>query len=86
MNVSIDLERPADHWVIAVRGTLDVHSASALREALQCLLSAIGDELLVDVTGVHVLDDAGRATLDGLARHCREYGGRIRLPGEPATA
>lgn len=86
MNVTIDLEQPSEHSVIVVRGELDVHHASSLRELLQCLLSAYGHELVVDATGVRVLDAAGRASLDGLARHCREYGGRVRLPGEHAPA
>ena len=86
MEVSIDLGQPAAPSVIAVRGQLDVHSASALREALHCLLSATGDELLVDLGDVHVADDAGRATLEGVARHCREFGGQLRLPGGGAAA
>ena len=80
MDVTIDLGGPAEHAVIAVRGDLDVHTASALREALHCLLAAAGDDLTVDATAVRVLDDAGRATLEGVTRHCREFGGRVRLP------
>ncbi|HYQ75776.1 STAS domain-containing protein [Cellulomonas sp.] len=80
MDVTIDLGRPAQPSVIAVRGDLDVHSASALREALHCLLGAAGEELTVDATAVHVVDDAGRRTLEAVQRHCREFGGQVRLP------
>jgi anti-anti-sigma factor len=86
VDVTIDLGRPAAPSVIAVRGDLDVHSASALREALHCLLQATGDELLVDASDVQVLDDAGRATLEGVARHCREYGGQLRLPADTSAS
>lgn len=84
MDVTIDLGRPTEHSVIAVRGELDVHNASALREAVQCLLATTGEELLVDATLVRVTDEAGRATLEGVVRHCREFGGILRLPEEPA--
>jgi anti-anti-sigma factor len=81
VDVTIDLGGPAEHAVIAVRGDLDVHTASALREALHCLLAgAGGEDLTVDATAVRVVDDAGRATLDSVTRHCREFGGRVRLP------
>ncbi|MEN1973668.1 STAS domain-containing protein [Cellulomonas sp. P4] len=80
MDVTIDLGRPGRESVISVRGDLDVHTASTLREALHCLLAASGEELTVDATGVRVTDEAGRATLEGVARHCREFGGHLRLP------
>lgn len=80
MDVTIDLGQPAQPSVIAVRGDLGVHTASALREALQCLLGSAGEELTVDATAVHVVDDAGRRTLEAVERHCREFGGQVRLP------
>jgi anti-anti-sigma factor len=81
MDVTIDLgQQPIGPSVIAVRGELDVHTASSLREALQCLLTTTGEDLVVDVSGVRVVDEAGRATLQGVARHCREYGGQVRPP------
>ncbi len=80
MDVTIDLGQPTQPSVIAVRGDLDVRTASALREALQCLLDAAGDELTVDATAVRVVDDAGRRTLEAVERHCREFGGQVRLP------
>ncbi|QZN85501.1 STAS domain-containing protein [Cellulomonas sp. C5510] len=80
MEVTIDLGRPSQESVISVRGQLDVHTASALREALHCLLEASGEELTVDATAVRVTDDAGWATLEGVGRHCREFGGHLRLP------
>ncbi len=84
MDVTIDLGQPVGPCVIAVRGELDVHSASSLREALQCLLSTSGEDLVVDVSAVRIVDEAGRATIQGVARHCREYGGEVRLPVDPA--
>lgn|GEM_PF-2296702 len=84
MDVTIDLGEPSAPSVIAVRGDLDVHTASALRETLHCLLAHTGDELVVDATAVRVADEAGRATMEGVARHCREFGGRLRLPATPA--
>lgn len=75
----IDLGRHADGPAIAVRGALDVHSAAALRKALTCLLDSAGEDPEVDVSDVEVVDDAARAALDAVARHCREFGGRVRL-------
>lgn len=83
MDVTIDLGQAVGPCVIAVRGELDVHTASEFREALQCLLSTSGEDLVVDVRAVRVVDEAGRATLQGVARHCREYGGQVRLPVDP---
>ena len=80
MDVTIDLGVPTDRVVIALRGELDVHSASALREAVQCLLESTGEDLIVDASGVRVADEAGRATLNGIARHLREFGGQLRAP------
>ncbi|WP_175499564.1 STAS domain-containing protein [Cellulomonas marina] len=80
VDVVIGLGRGDRPTAVAVRGVLDVHSCPTLRETLRSLVVAAGGGVVVDATELEVADEAGRAALDAVARHCREFGGSLVLP------
>ncbi|WP_129339564.1 STAS domain-containing protein [Cellulomonas endophytica] len=80
MDVVIGLGRGDGPPAVTVHGRVDVHSASSLRDTLQCLLRSASEDLVVDASALLVADEAGRAALEGVARHCREFGGQVLLP------
>jgi anti-anti-sigma factor len=71
--------------VIAVRGEVDIASASALRDALLALLTGDVPELTVDGSGVTFIDSSGLAVLLMASRRWGETGKRIVLRSPSKT-
>jgi anti-sigma B factor antagonist len=72
--------------VVRARGEVDIYTAPRLRECLVALLAAGRREIVVDLSGVSLLDGRGLAGLLEVLRLYREHGGDIvlRMP-RPAT-
>jgi anti-sigma B factor antagonist len=75
MYLSFSLGPRSFDAVVQVTGDIDCSSAPWLREQLLRMLSAGGDRLLVDLSGVSFIDCAGLRTLLGT---CRDAGRRSR--------
>jgi anti-anti-sigma factor len=65
--------------VVALTGRLDVRGAAAAREALHGALGAGVGELVVDLSGVELLDATGLGVLVGTHRRARLAGRRLVL-------
>jgi anti-sigma B factor antagonist len=69
--------------VVTLRGELDAHDASRLRElfsaAVTELEAASRPCLVVDLTGVAFLDSTALGTIIGAVRRVREAGGELRI-------
>jgi len=72
--------------VVLARGEVDIYTAPRLRECLLALLAAGRREVVVDLSGVRLLDGRGLAGLLDALRAYRDQGGDIvlRMP-PPAT-
>jgi anti-anti-sigma factor len=75
-----------DRGEVALVGRLDVRGAAAAREALHAALAALpagGGELVVDLSGVELLDATGLGVLVGTHRRAQLAGCRLVLRGAP---
>jgi anti-sigma B factor antagonist len=77
--------------IVTFRGELDAHDAPRLREVLTGALGALDNasgapRLVVDLTGVALLDSTALGALVGALRRVREAGGEMPLvlPETPA--
>ena len=64
---------------IALEGTLDVRSVSDVRAALHAAIDAGTGDLVVDVSGVEVVDATGLGVLVGADRRAKLAGRRVVL-------
>jgi anti-sigma B factor antagonist len=74
------LTRPhADTAVLAVRGEIDTLTAPAFTAAIEELLTASGEVLVMDLTEVRFLASSGLAVLISAAHRAEDRGIRLRL-------
>ena len=64
---------------IALLGRLDVHSVSDVRALLHAAIDAADGDLVVDVSGVDLVDATGLGVLVGADRRARLAGRRLVL-------
>ena len=64
---------------VVLVGRLDVRGAAAARDALHRALELVEDELVVDLSGVELLDATGLGVLVGTHRRARVSGRRLVL-------
>jgi anti-sigma B factor antagonist len=70
--------------LVALTGRLDVLGAGAAREALHAAVSAGDGRLVVDLSGVELLDATGLGVLVGAHRRARLDGRELVLRGASA--
>jgi anti-anti-sigma factor len=78
----------ADSAVLTVSGSIDVRSVSAVREALAGLLDRrAGGDVVLDLSGVDVMDATGLGMIVAAHRRALRNGRRLVLRGvEPGLA
>jgi len=64
---------------IALEGRLDVHSAADVRATLHAAIDAGSGDLVVDVSGVELVDATGLGVLVGADRRAKQAGRRVVL-------
>jgi anti-sigma B factor antagonist len=92
MHVVSEIEPGTNTAVVTLRGELDAHDASRLRDVLTAAIGEVsaegrdGRRLVLDLTGVAFLDSTVLGTMIGALRRIREAGGELRivLPETPA--
>jgi anti-anti-sigma factor len=67
--------------IVALRGELDLHRASALRAALSQEVTARPPRLILNLANVAYIDSTGLGTLVYFLRQVNGYGGRLFLVG-----
>ena len=73
-----------DSWTILLPvGDLDLSSAPDLRRHLITAVAATEGRVVVDLSGVHLLDSQGLGTLVGGLKRARTHGGDLRLACPP---
>ncbi|MCE7083112.1 STAS domain-containing protein [Streptomyces sp. ST2-7A] len=72
---------PRGHWLLAVAGELDHHTAPRLRSTLDDLPPAPDTAVIVDISGLNYCDSSGIAALVGAYRRVVDPGGRLVLAG-----
>jgi anti-anti-sigma factor len=64
---------------IALEGRLDVHSVADVRATLHAAIDAGSGDLVVDVSGVELVDATGLGVLVGADRRAKQAGRRVVL-------
>ncbi|HSK28172.1 MAG TPA: STAS domain-containing protein [Jiangellales bacterium] len=83
MDVTDDL----DSGVLRLTGSLDVRSVAAVREALAGLLDRLPGDVVLDLSGVDVVDATGLGVIVAAHRRALRSGRRLVLRGvEPGLA
>ena len=77
-SLSIDWEAHADLVLVRLAGTLDIYTAPAFREQVRRFDPA-EVQLVVDLTGVGLIDSAGLGALVSLFNHAHQGGGDVGL-------
>ncbi|GAB3106565.1 STAS domain-containing protein [Streptomyces calidiresistens] len=72
---------PQGHWLLAVTGELDHHTAPRLRGTLEDLPRDPDTTVIVDVSGLNYCDSSGIAALVTAYRRVVDPGGRLVLAG-----
>ncbi|MGH3730903.1 MAG: STAS domain-containing protein [Micromonosporaceae bacterium] len=70
--------------VVALRGRVDVHTVSKARDALHAAVDAGSGTMVLEFSGVDLLDAAGLGMLAGTQRRAERAGRRLVLRGTPS--
>jgi len=79
MAMQVTREQQGDAVVVAVHGTVDIHSSPELRGELKVALEARTRRIVVDMAGVGFVDSSGLATLIEALQRVNQYGGKLVL-------
>jgi len=79
LGLSLSSRTERDYVIAALRGELDVASASTLRGQLLGLLRPAASRLIVDLSAVSYADASGLTVLVGAGRRAGLLGGSLRL-------
>ena len=67
--------------VCSVDGEIDINSSPDIKKAFDKVLSKKTPRIIVNLSKVTYVDSSGLATLVGILKNMRSYGGRMRLAG-----
>ena len=82
---SVEIEAPAPHAVVVVRGEIDIATSPDLDTAVADVLAEPTESLTVDLAAVTFMGSSGLASLLRAQRLVREQGGRFCV-GAPSRA
>jgi anti-sigma B factor antagonist len=82
MKLSIEEQKTTERAELRLAGSMNIHTAMALRKRLKALLNDEVNEIRVDMRGVEFIDSAGIAVLvEGLQWSRKKEGRRFVLVG-----
>lgn len=65
--------------VCHIDGEIDIHSSSGLKKEFDKLTTKKTPKIVINLTKVTYVDSSGLATLVGILKDMRTYGGKMRL-------
>lgn len=83
MPVPIDFSRSdqGDVSNLRIAGTLDVNTATELAPVIDKLVEDRRSRVVVDLSGLDLIDSSGVAALVALYKRCRTHGGQVSVTG-----
>ena len=78
---SFDVQRSEKAITLAVRGSLDINTAPQLSDEIDKIISAKSKTVIVDLSGLDLIDSSGVAALVKLYKGVRSGGGAITISG-----
>jgi anti-sigma B factor antagonist len=76
-----DTKRNDSETLLAVRGSLDINTAPALAEEIDKVVGTKPKRVVVDLSGLDLIDSSGVAALVKLYKGVRGIGGAIEMTG-----
>ena len=76
---NFDVTRTPTETKISIRGSLDINSAPALSEEIDKIVHAKTTKVLVDLSGLDLIDSSGVAALVKLYKGVRGTGGTVTI-------
>jgi len=81
MDLRLEVRPIDDTLVVGVRGDVDVLSSPRLRDCLKTAVSDGCTDVVLDLSGCHLLDSTGLGVIDATVRTLRRRGGRLAVAG-----
>lgn len=78
---NFDVNRSPAETKVAIRGSLDINTAPALAEEIDKIIQGKTSKVLVDLTGLDLIDSSGVAALVKLYKGVRGTGGAVTIAG-----
>jgi anti-sigma B factor antagonist len=78
MQIAIEKSSRADH-IVRLRGELRTEDAGKVSEQVHPLVATPDSRVIVDLSGLSMIDSSGLSELIGLATHARMSGSRVIL-------
>jgi len=76
-----DVQRNNAATTLTVRGSLDINSAPQLAEEIDKIVATKPSRVLVDLSGLDLIDSSGVAALVKLYKGIRNVGGAVTISG-----
>jgi anti-sigma B factor antagonist len=78
---AFDVQRSSDATTLTVRGSLDINTAAQLGEEIDRIVVGKPKLVLVDLSGLDLIDSSGVAALVKLYKAVRSGGGNVTMSG-----
>jgi anti-sigma B factor antagonist len=75
------VETSGSTTTVTVQGTLDINSAAALGERIELVVAARPQQVIVDLSGLDLIDSSGVAALVKLYKGTKGVGGNFLVKG-----
>ena len=76
-----DIQRSESETSLSVRGSLDINTAPQLAEEIDKIVASKAKKVVVDLTGLDLIDSSGVAALVKLYKGIRGMGGQVTMNG-----
>ena len=76
---NFDVQHTATETRVAIRGSLDINTAPPLAEEIDRIIQSKAGKVLVDLTGLDLIDSSGVAALVKLYKGIRGAGGAVTI-------
>jgi anti-sigma B factor antagonist len=81
MSAPFEVQQGHDETKLTIRRTLDINSAPALGEEIDKIVATRPAKVLVDLSGLDLIDSSGVAALVKLYKAIRANGGKVTITG-----
>jgi len=81
MSAPFEVHTANGETVVMVRRTLDINTAPALSEEIDKVVASRATKVVVDLSGLDLIDSSGVAALVKLYKGVRNHGGTVTISG-----
>ena len=78
---AFDVQRSNNATTLAIRGSLDINTAPQLGDEVDRIIAEKPNAVVVDLSGLDLIDSSGVGALVSLLKRVRGYGGEVRVAG-----